>query len=49
MGIVLDEFSCPEGANSYQDCGYKVNDHDCDHSEDVVLKCAGMPLRALLS
>ena len=41
IGIVADEFRCPEDAETLDDCSYNLLTHDCSHQEDIVLDCAG--------
>ena len=39
-GIWLDEVSCVGDEDSIFDCQSQLNDHDCQHSEDVGLQCS---------
>ena len=48
--VVLDDLMCTGSESRLIDCRHnKIGIHDCDHSQDVGVRCTGIILRLRLS
>ena len=44
ISILMDDVACTSSESNFLDCEQKSDGHDCQHSENVLLKC-GSPKR----